>query len=153
MKRRRPEFHWDAETNTATCILTDAYDNTYIGIAVCHPEDEDMTSEKTGCEIAFRRASIKVLQASRTQIKHELGALKQLYYSMNRSKQFQKKSYETRMLYRQIKIKEADLGTVREMLHAAQADLREFIDEKEKLYKRIRFNRKVNSHQSENDEN
>lgn len=150
--KRFPDVHWDAETNTATCVLTDAYDKKYIGVAVCHPDDEDMASEKTGCEIALRRANIEYIKSIRDQIKHELGALEHLYYVMNRSKQFNPKSYENIMLQRQIRLKKIDLATIKDMLTKEQEDLRWFINEKEKLYKRIRFNRKVNSQQLESNE-
>ena len=114
MMKRFPDVHWDAETNTATCVLTDAYDKKYIGVAVCHPDDEDMASEKTGCEIALRRANIEYIKSIRDQIKHELGALEHLYYVMNRSKQFNPKSYENIMLQRQIRLKKIDLTTIKE---------------------------------------
>lgn len=145
--KRFPDVHWDAETNTATCVLTDAYDKKYIGVAVCHPDDEDMASEKTGCEIALRRANIEYIKSIRDQIKHELGALEHLYYVMNRSKQFNPKSYENIMLQRQIRLKKIDLATIKDMLTKEQENLRWYVNEKEKLYKRIRFNRKVNSQQ------
>jgi hypothetical protein len=38
------------------------------------------------------------------------------------------------------------------MLTTAQENLRWYIDEKEKLYKKLRFNRKVNSEQLKSDE-
>lgn len=150
--KRFPDVHWDAETNTATCVLTDAYDKKYIGVAVCHPDDEDMASEKTGCEIALRRANIEYIKSIRDQIKHELGALEHLYYVMNRSKQFNPKSYENIMLQRQIRLKKTDLATIKDMLTKEQENLRWYVNEKEKLYKRIRFNRKVNSQQLESNE-
>ena len=152
MAKRIPDIHWDAETHTATCVLTDTYDKKYIGVAVCHPDDEDMSSEKTGCEIAFRRAQIEYIKSYRDGIKYELRGLKQLYYSMNRSKYFNPKSYENIMIQRQIRLREFDLAMAKEMLAAAQEELMVFINEKEKLYKRIRFNRKVNSQQLESDE-
>lgn len=152
MSKRIPDVHWDAETNTATCVLTDTYDKKYIGIAVCHPDDEDFTSEKTGCEIAVRRAEIEYIKAARDKLKNELGALEHLYYVMNRSKHFNPKSYENIMLQRQIKLKKSDLATIKEMLTTAQENLRWYVDEKEKLYKKLRFNRKVNSEQLKSDE-
>ena len=61
--------------------------------------DQDMMSEKTGCEIANRRAEIMVLKGYvKNELKPRLRALKQLYYSMNRSKYFNEKSYENKML-------------------------------------------------------
>lgn len=59
-----------------------------------------MMSEKTGCEIAFRRAKIEVLKSYRDELKIKLEALRQLYYSMNQSNKFNEKSYENKMLQR-----------------------------------------------------
>ena len=70
-----------------------------------------------------------------------LKALKQAYYSMNQSKKFNPKSYENKMLQRQIRQIEFDLDTIRDMLATEEQNLREYIQEKDKFYKRIRHNR------------
>lgn len=58
MKKYTPEFTWDEETGIAICIITDDKQRTFIGEATCHPDDTDMRSERTGCELAFRRAKL-----------------------------------------------------------------------------------------------
>ena len=51
-------YNWDEESKCATCIIQE--DNeTFYGLATCHPDDEDMMSKTTGLEIATRRAEIK----------------------------------------------------------------------------------------------
>lgn len=94
-----PIFDWDNERGSAACVLTDG-EKVYTGFALCHPEDMDMAGEKTGCEIALRRAKINALRGYRDELKIQLKTLKQLYYSMNQSNSFNEKSYENRMLQR-----------------------------------------------------
>ena len=99
-------------------------------------------SEKVGCEIAYCRAAIESLKYERDYIiKPSLKALKQLYYSMNRSKYFNPKSYETKMLRRQIECWEFDLLTVNEMIDTERVWLKNYIDTKEALYINLRIKR------------
>ncbi len=143
-----PYFAFDQESGTATCILYDG-NKTYCGAALCHPDDKDMMSERTGQEIAFRRAEIQALRGFRDEIKLELKSLKQLYYSINRSKYYNAKSYEARMLNRQIKTKESDLQTVKEYIKQKDKELRDYIAAKDEFYKKIRHNREVDKNLSD----
>jgi queuine/archaeosine tRNA-ribosyltransferase len=88
----------------------------FSGSARCHPDDTDMMSEKTGCEIALRRAKINTLKGYRDELKIALNTLNHLYYSMNKSKRFNEKSYENRMLQRRIRQITFDLATTKEMI-------------------------------------
>lgn len=116
-----------------------------MGIAQCHPDDIDMMSEKTGYHIALERAAIYGLQSIRkNELKPELASLKQLYYSMNRSKYFNPKSYEARTLKRQIKIKEEDIRSITNEIYLRKERLREFINNKDSFYKAVRANRGQN---------
>ena len=136
-----PIFNWDGKIGMASCILSDG-EKTYIGFAQCHPDDMDMAGEKTGCEIAFRRAKIKALKGYRDELKIQLKALNQLYYSMNRSNKFNEKSYENKMLQRQLNRINFDLDTVKEMITNEKQSLSKYLNEKEEFYKKIRKNRK-----------
>ena len=103
-----------------------------------------MKSEKTGMFIAEERATIGYLKAIRdNELKPQMKALKQLYYSINKSKHYNPKSYESRTLNRQIKMLEADYNYVRAMIKEHQRDLAKYIDEKETLYIKLRNNRKA----------
>lgn len=98
-KKLIPQIEWEENIGLASCTLTDTYDRKYIGTSICHPDDLDMMNEKTGCEIAHRRAEIMMLKGYvKNELKPRLRALKQLYYSMNRSQYFNEKSYENKML-------------------------------------------------------
>lgn len=141
MKNNRPIFHYDKETGCSTCIIETKYGK-FSGTACCHPDDMDMASEKVGCEIAYSRAAIDSLKYERDNvIKPSLKALKQLYYSMNRSKKFNPKSYEYKMLKRQIECWEFDLAVINDMINTERTWIRDYINTKEALYQNIRANR------------
>ena len=141
MKQIKPIFHYDKETGCSTCVIETKYGK-FSGTAYCHPDDMDMASEKVGCEIAYSRAAIDSLKYERDNvIKPSLKALKQLYYSMNRSKKFNPKSYEYKMLKRQIECWEFDLSVVNDMIDTERTWIRDYINTKEALYQNIRANR------------
>ena len=141
MKKIKPIFHYDKETGCSTCVIETKYGK-FSGTACCHPDDMDMASEKVGCEIAYSRAAIDSLKYERDNvIKPSLKALKQLYYSMNRSKRFNPKSYEYKMLKRQIECWEFDLAVIGDMIDTERTWIREYINTKEALYQNIRANR------------
>lgn len=135
------DYEWDEQKGIASCTLK--YKNMeFKGIAQCHPEDIDFKSEITGLLIAEIRASIMVLQFYKNnELQTALNALNQLYYSMNRSKHFNKKDYAVRMLIRQIKQKEADIKTIKTLIEKRKTDMYQFINDKEELYNKLRKNR------------
>ena len=139
--KNEPIFSWNEETGTASCILGNN-EKIYTGFAQCHPDDTDMKGEKTGCEIAFRRARINALRGYRDELRIQLKALNQLYYSMNRSTKFNEKSYENKMLQRQIRQINFDLDTVKDMIATEQKNLCSYIKEKDEFYKKTRMRRK-----------
>lgn len=139
--KNEPIFNWDEEAGISSCIVSDG-EKVYTGFAQCHPDDEDMKGQKTGCEIAFRRARINALRGYRDELKIQLKALNQLYYSMNRSTKFNEKSYENKMLQRQIRMINFDLTTTKEMITTEQENLRTYIKEKDEFYNKTRMRRK-----------
>lgn len=143
MKNNKPTFEWNAESGIAICIIHTPFGD-FGGSATCHTDDKDMMSEKVGCEIAYHRATIKMLIYQRDcQIKPALKALKQLYYSMKHSKQFNKNSYEAKMLWSQIRNWTYDLDTINEMITAIRTMLKDYIETKEHLYQHIRKQRQI----------
>lgn len=143
-----PSFVWDEENRSAICTLSNGK-NTFFGHATCHPDDEDMMSEKTGCEIAFRRARIKYLQHTKNMLAERLAALTHYYNTINHSKYFNENSYENKMLQRQLHLIKNDLATTKEMIAMERESLKTLIDEKDLFYKAIR-KRRQNRTRSEN---
>ena len=137
MKIIDTNFRFD--DGATTCMITTDTGDTFIGQAFCHEADQDMYSERTGGEIAFRRAKMKMLKAIRThEIRPALKALKHLSGCMVKSVNFNAKSYENKMLQRQIRQLEFDLTTINEMLTNEKQSLKDYIAGKEKIFKRIR---------------
>lgn len=141
--KHEPIFNWDPDTKTASCLLTDYKNHFYSGVAQCHPDDEDMMSEKTGYEIAFTRAKIHALQGYKNELRLKLSSLNQLYYSMKHSTHFNEKSYENKMLQRQIKLINFDITTTQEMIANEQQKLKEYINNKDEFYTKVRNRRKA----------
>lgn len=134
------DFKW--EDNDCICTIKLKNNITFTGIAKCHPNDEDMLSNRVGEEISYHRALINVMLYERDCIiKPELMALKHLYASISNSKKFNPKGYETKMLRRQIKIKEVDLKEMKALIEDGRKILRQYINDKEKLYQKIRKKR------------
>ena len=130
---------YDEDSKITYCYITDEKERMYIGTAICHEDDIDMLSWRTGEEIAYRRARMDYLRGRRdSELKPRLAALKQLYYSMKHSSKFNPHSYENCMLQRQIRLLEFDLATIKEELANSQKYLKDYINGKDKVYKRIR---------------
>ena len=137
-----PEFVWDENSGSAICTIYDKTSGkTYVGTSTCHPDDKDFMSEKTGCEIAFRRARIENLKGIRDEQKCELRALNHVASTMKKSKRFNPESYENIMLQRHIRMTEFDLATTKDILASEQQNLRTLLTEKDKFYKRTRARR------------
>lgn len=141
--KQEPILNWDPEEGVASCIIK--YKNqTFCGVAMCHEEDKDMMSEKTGMEIAYRRATIDYLKYVRDmELKPALKALKQLYYTMKHSTHFNPKSYENSKLQRHIRMYEFDLETINEIIIDERKNLKDYIDKKDEFYKKTRIGRQI----------
>ena len=135
----QPEFSWDEATGEAVCILVDDKNRTFIGQAYCHPNDIDMMSERTGCELAFRRAKLQYLRTVRdAEIKPALEALEHLYACMVHSTHFEANSYEARTIRKHIRQTKFDLATTKEMIANEYQEITDYIQGKDRIYIRIR---------------
>ena len=135
---KQPEYTWSERYSTATCTLF--YKNyEFTGIANCHPDDKDMMSKLTGQTIAEYRATLKYLRFIRDcELQPQLKSLKQLYYSMNYSKYFNPKSYEVKMLYRQINQLTEDLKENKYLIDLTKSELKAYLTTKERDHKQLR---------------
>lgn len=139
-------YYWDEEKGEAIATFRGQLrgrEKVYQGIAHVHPDDTDMKSELIGTQIAEWRAQIKMFQDYlANELEPGLAALKQLYYSMSRSKHFNPKSYEAKMLFRQIRLKEEDIADAKLLIANIKRYIKEYIDRKEQNYQLIRKKRK-----------
>ena len=112
----------------------------FYGEAKCHPDDYDMCSERTGYFIAEMRANIQKLRWCRdNEIIPVLKSYKHLYDCILHSPKANKDSYEAHCIYREIKKLEADLKEIRLAIKEERDYLRNYIAEKDHIYRRIRL--------------
>lgn len=140
---KRPRFTWNEENGEALCVIQDK-NKIYYGTATCHQNDRDMMSEKTGCEIAFLRANLMALRNYRDELQIELKGLKKYYYSINRSKYFNEKSYEVQRLQAHMQMLKDDLNSLKELIEEERQYLINYLKGKGEFYKKIRQNREKN---------
>lgn len=139
-----PEFSFDTENGLAVCVIKNKTGTrVYKGIAQCHPNDEDMMNAKTGYQIAFFRARIKMLQGKRDEARTELKALRHLESILAQSKKTVDDEYCMKTLRRQIAIAQMDVETTVELIDFVREDMRAYINEKDIFYKRIRAKREL----------
>lgn len=138
---KQPEFYWDEDNGVCNCAIEDSKGRVFIGLATCNDEDKDFQSERTGQEISYRRARIELLRANRDEIKTQLAAYKQFYYSMKHSSHYNDKSYEAKMLKRFIYRLSMDLETAKEIINDESAALRQYLDLKDKAFAALRAKR------------
>ena len=111
----------------------------FVGEATCHPDDLDFESERVGLTIAEARANIKVLRHMRDcEVKPQLKILKHLYDNMRSSTHHNSYSYEAKMMRSQIHVIERELATINNAIADEQKFIKDYIDGKEKMYKRLR---------------
>lgn len=111
----------------------------FVGEATCHPDDLDFESERVGLTIAEARANIKVLRHMRDcEVKPQLKILKHLYDNMRSSMKHNIYSYEAKMMRSQIRVIEKELATINNAIADEQKFIKDYIDGKDKMYKRLR---------------
>ena len=139
--KEKIDYRYTEEDGHAQVIIH--YKNkTFYGEAICHENDIDFKSRRTGLTIAEDRAFINYMKyICDNEIKPKIAALKQLYYSMKHSRQFNPKSYEAKMLYRQIRNYEEDLNNIKAAIEDTKNRLNKFIEDKDKFYKKLREKR------------
>lgn len=112
-------YKWDPETGKAMAILTDTNTGkTFLGEAICHPDDKEYMSEYTGIDIADMRARLNILRDIRdSDIKPQLKVVKHLYCNMKTSKLYNPKSYEAKIVRRQYYFLQKDLKTIQDLIN------------------------------------
>lgn len=130
---------WDENTKHAMFQGQTSLGIFVSGDAQCHEEDLDLGNERTGLTIAEARATITAMRAKRDyEIKPKLAVLKHLYSNIQTSKDHNPKSHESRMIRSQIRAIERELEEINNDIAEEQKSLKEYIDGKDKLYKRLR---------------
>lgn len=131
-------FTYNSATGKTTCTIK--YKNiNVIGEAQCHPDDNDMQSERVGCYIAEMRAAIKYLQhIKNNELRPKLEALQHLESVYTVSPHCDNDSYELKILRRHIRLTLRELATAQNEIAMVKQNLKEYINLKDNLYKKIR---------------
>lgn len=137
--KKQPIFTY--ENGHATCTVVDSLGRIFKGEARCSDEDRDFESALIGGTIAEMRAQISAAKTYRDDLKIQLTALKQLYYSMKYSNHFNPKSYEAKRLFHHINLLNNDLEIAKHQLAVLKLDLYEYIRDKDECHAKIRKSR------------
>lgn len=109
------------------------------GQAKCHPDDADMMSERTGLTIAEARAHIQMLKAKKKyEIQPKIDVLRHLLTNIQSSKNHNPRAYESCMLRSQLAHWEGQLAEINADIADEEKYLKEYIDQKDKLYRKLR---------------
>ena len=138
MRNYETNYHFEPTTGESICVIF--YDGqVFAGHAYCHPEDSNFVSERVGLTIAESRATIRVLKyIKRYEIIPQLKILKHLHTNMKTSKYHNPHSYEAMMLRSQIRVLENELAAINNEIATETKFLKDYIEGKGKLYKRLR---------------
>lgn len=126
------------ENGYATCSVTDSLGRVFKGEAHCADEDRDFESALIGGTIAEMRAQIQAAKTYRDDLKIKLSTLRQLYHCIKQSNNFNRNSYETKMLLRQISLTTQDLDIAKHQLAVLKLDLHNYISDKDKIHQYLR---------------
>lgn len=111
----------------------------FTGEAHCHPDDMDMESERTGLTIAEARAHIKLKKfQKRFEIEPIVNTYRHILKNIQSSKNHNPKAYESCMLRSQLAYWESQLAEINADIADEKKYLQEYIDQKDKLYRKLR---------------
>lgn len=132
-------FTYDPELHRTTC-KRNVHNKVYIGTAQCHPHDYDFENKLTGQHYAYTRSMLKEMCALRDEYKIQLKALLHLQNIFEQNcNTFSDESYYLR---KQIQFIQRDIDDMKYLIQATRNDLRTTIQEKDKLYDKLRSGRK-----------
>ena len=118
------------------------YDNNiFTGRAICHPDDDDIFSEKFGQELAHKRATVKALKYIKSDLIKTIKVLEHSYHAIETNKEFDPNSFYARGLRKQIYINSAELGDINTAIAAVDTDIKVSIIAHNHLQEKIHHNR------------
>ena len=134
--KNRTDFWNEKAGMSGTTLIYNRKDNSPIvgfGVAQCHPDDEDVKSERTGGVISEYKAEISLLKRIiANELKPELAGLLHLQGTMAISKKYNPNSYEAKRLTKEIKNLKREIADTKNMIEVISKDLREYITLKDK---------------------
>ena len=138
MSNYKTEYEYNEKTGKSYFYI-ERNGITMCGEAKCHPDDTDMMSERTGLTIAEARAYIQMLKAKKKyEIQPKIDVLRHLLTNIQSSKRHDPKAYESCMLRSQLAHWEGQLAEINADITDEEKYLKEYIDQKDKLYRKLR---------------
>ncbi len=139
--------HWDAEHGVFRCVIpykaSSGAEFEGIGVAECHPDDNDFMSELTGSVIAGYRAEIDLIKKiNKYEISPAIVALKHVYCSMYHSKKYNPDSYEAIRLKKELAHLMDEYAENKQTIQTLKEYLSKYINDKDSFYQRLRNGQK-----------
>lgn len=142
---RRFTATFDENTGHACYLYRASNGKVYRGEAICHTDDKEFMSKLTGLHIAKMRCMIGYAKDEKIRIYGKLQGIKQIYYSIIQSKNFNRDNYESKMIYRQMKLIEEEYKDICNSITELKNGLKTYLDSKAAFQKDIINKRKKNS--------
>lgn len=137
-------FAYDPELHKTTCTRA-VHNKFYIGTAQCHPHDYDFENKLTGQHYAYTRSMLREMAQYRDEYKAQLKILKHLYNIYEQNPAISMDSEECYYLRRQIQVLERNVNDMKSLISETRSNLRNTIEEKDKLYAKLRAARNSNN--------
>lgn len=136
--KRKEEFDWNEARGICNCKITTSFGE-FLGTASCHIDDFDMKSQRTGEQIAYHKALIKMLKYERDCILiPQIKVLEHVQSITNMKKDADSHCHAVITLKRQLHNFKFELQLIREAIDGERIQLREYINKKEEMYQHIR---------------
>ena len=139
------KYNWNKETGICIASIILPNGDVLQGYATCHPDDMDMCNEQTGCILAGFKLLVKAQQYHKNHIlKPKLEMLLHLKSLFERNPNYNKDSYENKMLCKQIFLLRKEIAEVKCRIETTKQERKEYIALKDSFYKKIREKRGQN---------
>ena len=122
------------DNNRETIYELSIKNKTYIGKAICHPND--IYSKRVGDRLAYNRAAIAYLKEIRDITVEQIKALKHLKSIYDQSDKVDKNGYEYKALLRQIKVFQESLEDLRSEINSTKEGDIAYVKERAKILSR-----------------
>lgn len=119
------------DNNRETIYKLSIKNKTYIGKAICHPND--IYSKRVGDRLAYNRAAIAYLKEIRDITVEQIKALKHLKSIYDQSDKVDKNGYEYKALLRQIKVFQESLEDLRSEINSTKEGDIAYVKERTKI--------------------
>ena len=130
----KENIRFDYYNRQIFCYINDKY----VGVATCHPDDMDMFSQRTGENIAYLRAKIKMYQDEKRAIKLQLKSINHLYSTIKDSKYYNVNGYVENRINNHIQYYNNDLLCIDEDINYLKESLSNYLKQMNEFFPKVR---------------